>query len=264
LETVLCVLHAGGKFGGDDSGYKVSGGLHGVGVSVVNALSEKLTVEVVRDGNLHTMFFEKGVPKSALDVKPVPAGATRGTKVVFKPDPTIFKTTVDMDFDKLATRVDELAYLNPGLTIKMIDKRSAATRRKQIVAQAQADEDDNGPALKPKALIKADHSEESESEEDDLPPLVKVYRHDGGIKELIHVLCADKTNLHPDVDVIYVSEERKGITVEVAMRWSEDQYSESLTTFANGIRTSDGGSHLDGLKASVTRTINSSARKVRF
>jgi DNA gyrase subunit B len=269
LETVLCVLHAGGKFGGDESGYKVSGGLHGVGVSVVNALSEKLTVSVVRDGSFHTMNFAKGIPQSQLSKRPSEKDASRGTTVLFKPDPTIFKTTVDFEFDKLAARIDELAYLNAGLTINLIDRRTKAMRLKQALIKSQTEDDEGvvpGADEKSPFLIKSTEVEEVEAEvvvlEEDAPPRVEVFRHDGGIKELIKVLCEGKTNLHPDVDVITISEERKGVTVEVSMRWSADQYSDQITSFANGIRTSDGGSHLDGLKTAVTRTINSSARKV--
>jgi DNA gyrase subunit B len=133
LETVLCVLHAGGKFGGESSGYRVSGGLHGVGLSVVNALSEELVVKVVRDSTFHTMSFSKGLPLSDIIMRPSREGVeSRGTAVRFRPDPSIFKTTVVFDFDRLATRLDELAYLNAGLTIHLLDKRSKAQILHQI------------------------------------------------------------------------------------------------------------------------------------
>lgn len=114
LETVLCVLHAGGKFGGESSGYKVSGGLHGVGISVVNALSEKMTVEVVRDGYFHQMTFIQGIPVTELQRREARTDESKGTRVWFKPDPEIFKTTTQFDCEKLAERLDELAYLNAG------------------------------------------------------------------------------------------------------------------------------------------------------
>lgn len=114
LETVLCVLHAGGKFGGEASGYQVSGGLHGVGISVVNALSEVLTVEVVRDGQWHAMSFSRGIPTTELQVRPAAPEEIRGTRVHFKPDADIFKVTTEFDSETLATRLDELAYLNAG------------------------------------------------------------------------------------------------------------------------------------------------------
>ena len=123
LETVLCVLHAGGKFGGEDSGYKVSGGLHGVGISVVNALSESLRVQVMRDNMVHEMEFARGVPQGAIKITPAGTDFSRGTRVTFKPDPQIFKATTEFEYDKLAYRIVELAYLNAGITIKMTDKR---------------------------------------------------------------------------------------------------------------------------------------------
>lgn len=118
LETVLCVLHAGGKFGGEHSGYKVSGGLHGVGLSVVNALSESLKVQVTRNGKVHVMGFERGIPTTALEERPIASEdenmKTSGTKVTFVPDQVIFKSGIEFEFDKLAGRMDELAYLNAG------------------------------------------------------------------------------------------------------------------------------------------------------
>jgi DNA gyrase subunit B len=197
LETVLCVLHAGGKFGGDESGYKVSGGLHGVGISVVNALSKHMTVEVARDGNLHRMELARGIPLAPLAIKPLSSSATdmiRGTKVTFQPDPDIFKSTLDFEHDKLAGRFDELAYLNPGLTLTFIDERIRA---------------------------------ESDSQDADANR-VKVYCHNGGISELVKCLCEDKVQLHPEVDVITINEERQNVIVEIAMRWSKDMYTDSI------------------------------------
>lgn len=252
LETVLCVLHAGGKFGGDDSGYKVSGGLHGVGISVVNALSEALTVQVSRDGNLHTMKFAKGIPQTDLVIAPNPGGAfARGTRVLFKPDPEIFKTTTDFDFEKLAARVDELAYLNAGLTLRMIDRRSLSSRKR------------GGEGGESTLSAVVDDALEEQIEGDDPSGAVeiKTYRHDGGIAELVKVLTADNQELHAEIDVIKIKDERKGVQVEAALRWSKDFYSEALSGFANGIRTSDGGSHLEGLKAAVAKSINAQARK---
>lgn len=272
METVLTVLHAGGKFGGDDSGYKVSGGLHGVGVSVVNALSSVLKCEVTREGNLHSLTFAAGVPQSGMVIGPAPEdrkGQT-GTRVVFQPDPSIFKTTLHFDYDKLASRVDELAYLNAGLTLTMIDKRSKANRKKgqKVTAdlaieqkmETGGDEEGAGASegTEKKSLINA---EEQEEEDETIVSRVDVYRHDGGISELVETLCADKQNLHPTKDIISACIERKGVNVEVALRWSKDQFTESLTGFANGIRTIDGGTHIDGLKASISKVLNASLRK---
>lgn len=120
---MLCVLHAGGKFGGDDSGYKVSGGLHGVGISVVNALSEELDVEVKRDERVHRMRFSRGQPLGDIQIDDAAADVSSGTRVRFLPDPQIFKTALVFDAKKLAARLDELAYLNAGLTIHLVDER---------------------------------------------------------------------------------------------------------------------------------------------
>lgn len=122
LEVVLTVLHAGGKFGGDDSGYKVSGGLHGVGISVVNALSEMLTVQVKREGQIHQQEFRRGVPQ--YDVKVIGETEETGTLVTFQPDPEIFKETTEYDFDTLQSRIRELAFLNKGIEINLIDERT--------------------------------------------------------------------------------------------------------------------------------------------
>lgn len=238
LETVLCVLHAGGKFGGDDSGYKVSGGLHGVGISVVNALSETMQVDVARDGKFYSMKLSQGKPLGNIQMEPLHLSEhqmIRGTRVTFKPDPLIFKTTLEFDYDRLADRFDELAYLNPGLTITMKDDRG---------------------------IVRASMSDGSDTDNVNTKrELVKVFRHDGGINELVKHLCNDKENLHPELEVIAINEEKKGVIVEIAMRWSRDMYTDNIIGFANGIRTADGGSHLDGLKAAISRTVNSFVKK---
>lgn len=250
LETVLCVLHAGGKFGGDDSGYKVSGGLHGVGISVVNALSSSLTVEVVRDGMFHSMSFSKGIPISDILIRPATADEKRGTRVRFVPDDTIFKTAMDFEFDRLASRFDELAYLNAGLTIHLTDLR---TGKKKTVTESTVE---SGGLAVPIEL-----------EGNKLREVT--YCHIGGIKELVQSLCHDKKNLHPEKDLLYVCEnyvhvvndQKTNINIEVALRWSKDMFMDNLFGFANGIRTGDGGSHLDGLKAALSKIINQVAKK---
>ncbi|MEO0770406.1 MAG: DNA topoisomerase (ATP-hydrolyzing) subunit B [Cyanobacteria bacterium J06649_4] len=218
LETVLTVLHAGGKFGGD-SGYKVSGGLHGVGVSVVNALSEWVEVTVWRDGKVHTQRFERGNPVGAL--KTEKGSSKTGTQVVFKPDATIFTHTVEFDYETLARRLRELAYLNAGVDITFTDYRLE--------------------------LMKADE------------PRVAHYCYEGGIKEYVEYINDGKEPLHPDV--IYVNSDKNGVQVEAALQWCGDAFSDNLMGFANNIRTIDGGTHLEGLKAVLTRTMNVIARK---
>eukprot|EP01032_Pedospumella_encystans_P012016 gene12016-13930_t len=296
LETVLCVLHAGGKFGGEDSGYKVSGGLHGVGISVVNALSEALNVEVVRENTFHSMQFAQGLPVSELITRPALSGESRGTKVVFRPDPVIFKTTTTFEFDKLAMRLDELAYLNAGLSISLIDKRPKPTAamlaqmRANKIAESIDGEDvpkiDTPDVVEDVEIGSTAHISNQQSQIADTVTKKDIFYHEGGIKELVSVLCEGKSPLlqtsaenteagateaskknekSPTTefsDVISVSQESKGVAVQVAMRWSRDHYVDALQGFANGIRTADGGTHLDGLKSAVTKTVNAFAKKL--
>jgi DNA gyrase subunit B len=222
LETVLTVLHAGGKFGA--GGYKVSGGLHGVGVSVVNALSEWVEVTVHRQDQVHTQRFERGQPIGTLASVPVAAdqkGYT-GTSVRFKPDLEIFTVGIEFDYQTLASRLRELAYLNGGVRIVFRDERPAAR---------------------------------SESGE----PHEETYFYEGGIKEYVAYMNAEKDPLHPDI--IYVNAEKEGVQVEAALQWCVDAYSDSILGFANNIRTVDGGTHIEGLKTVLTRTLNAFAKK---
>jgi DNA gyrase subunit B len=213
LETVLTILHAGGKFG--SGGYKVSGGLHGVGISVVNALSEWVQVTVWRDGKIHTQRYERGVPVTNLENSPSPEKKT-GTRVSFLPDTEIFTQGIEFDYSTLSGRLRELAYLNAGVKITFIDHRPTE-------------------------------------------PHVETYCYEGGIKEYVAYMCREKETLHKDI--IYVSGEKNGITIEVAFQWCIDAYSDNILGFANNIRTIDGGTHLEGLKAVLTRTLNNVARK---
>ncbi|PIG92418.1 DNA topoisomerase (ATP-hydrolyzing) subunit B [Gloeocapsopsis sp. IPPAS B-1203] len=218
LETVMTVLHAGGKFGG--GGYKVSGGLHGVGISVVNALSELIEVTVWRDKRVHVQRFERGIPVTELQVKAFNEGKT-GTSVTFKPDATIFTTGTEFDYITLAGRLRELAYLNAGVKITFSDRRLE--------------------------LLKSSE------------PKVETYEYKGGIKEYIAYMNRDKQPLHEEI--IFVQGERNNVQVEVALQWSVDAYTDNILGFANNIRTVDGGTHLEGLKAVLTRTLNAIARK---
>jgi DNA gyrase subunit B len=218
LETVMTVLHAGGKFGG--GGYKVSGGLHGVGISVVNALSEWVEVTVWRDEKIHAQRFERGAPVTDLEVNPDTQTRT-GTSVTFKPDPKIFTTTTEFDYATLSGRLRELAYLNAGVEITFTDNRLE--------------------------LLKSEE------------PKVETYYYAGGIREYISYMNSDKQALHEEI--IYVQGERNNVQVEVALQWCVDAYTDNLLGFANNIRTIDGGTHLEGLKAVLTRTMNSLARK---
>ncbi len=212
LQLVMTTLHAGAKFGG--GGYKVSGGLHGVGVSAVNALSEWLEVVVdnPRDGLRYRQRYERGVPVTPVET----LGKTdrRGTTVTFRFDPTIFKD-VDYQFDILAQRMREMAFVTRGVTIRLIDERPS-----------------------------------------DFPRRMTFY-FEGGVLSFVRHLNRNRTPLHPPV---YVEKEVDGIGVEVAIQYT-DSYTESVYPFANTIHTVDGGTHLTGLRAALTRTINDYARK---
>jgi DNA gyrase subunit B len=218
LETVMTVLHAGGKFGG--GGYKVSGGLHGVGISVVNALSEWVEATVWRDRTVYTQRFERGVPVTELVAKPNGKQRT-GTAIAFKPDSQIFTTETAFDYNTLVGRFRELAYLNAGVQLTFRDCR----------------------------LDLLNSSE----------PKVESYRYDGGIREYVAYMNRDKQPIHEEI--IHIQAERHNVQVEVALQWCVDAYSDNLLGFANNIRTIDGGTHLEGLKAVLTRTLNSIARK---
>jgi DNA gyrase subunit B len=220
LETVLTVLHAGGKFGA--GGYKVSGGLHGVGISVVNALSAWVEVTVHRQGQEHRQRFERGVPIGSLASTPAADPEQTGTLVRFLPDLEIFSTGIEFDYHTLSARLRELAYLNGGVRIVFRDER-------------------------PAALSSAGEAHE------------EVYFYEGGIREYVAYMNAEKEPLHPEI--IHVNAEKDGVQVEAALQWCADAYSDSILGFANNIRTVDGGTHIEGLKTVLTRTLNTFAKK---
>ncbi len=217
LETVLTVLHAGGKFG--DGGYSVSGGLHGVGVSVVNALSSDLEVKVWREQNMYSQKFSKGIPVGGLLTVPTEKADRTGTSVTFMPDTSIFTHGIEFDYDILAIRFRELAYLNAGIKISFADRRTG-----------------EGFTLRE-----------------------ETYLYEGGIKEYISHINEEKQPLHEEI--IYVQGVKNNVQVEVALQWCSDAYTDNLLGFANNIKTKEGGTHLEGLKAVLTRTINSIGRK---
>ena len=210
VELALTVLHAGGKF--DKNSYKVSGGLHGVGVSVVNALSERLTVTVDRDGARHQMSFVRGQTTQKLTVIGMAAGT--GTTVTFKPDPQIF-TVLEFSFTTLADRLRQLAFLNGGITITITDEREET-------------------------------------------PKVETFYYKGGLIEFVTFLNRNKKPLHPKP--VAFSATRDDVDVDVALQY-EDGYNENTFTFVNNINTHEGGTHLTGFRAALTRTINDVAKK---
>lgn len=220
VETVFTVLHAGGKFG--EGGYKVSGGLHGVGASVVNALSEKLEVLVTRDGKVHKQIYRRGIPDGALEVIGDAEKGQHGTKVTFWPDDQIFhdineegeRVKIHVEFDVMATRLREMAFLNKGLKISFADKR-----------------------------VEDKHD---------------LYHYAGGIASYVEYINDTRTPVHKPP--IYFEQERDNIVVECALQWT-DVYAESIYTFVNNINTHDGGTHLTGFRNALTRIINDYSRK---
>ncbi|HET7043304.1 MAG TPA: ATP-binding protein, partial [Gaiellaceae bacterium] len=208
LTTVLTKLHAGGKFGG--AGYKVSGGLHGVGVSVVNALSEWLIAEVHRDGEIHRQEFARGEPQGPVEV----VGTTKetGTTISFLPDREVFEET-EYNADTLTQRLRETAFLTRGLRIVLTDERAEGKRVE--------------------------------------------FHYEGGIRDFVAYTNESKDPIHKHV--VYFEGENDAGLVEVAMQWN-GSYQESIFSFANNINTHEGGTHMQGFRSALTRTINKYAR----
>lgn len=202
VEVVMTRLHAGGKF--DDAVYKVSGGLHGVGVSVVNALSEFLEVEIRRGGYVYFQRYERGQTKTPLEQ--IGETRRRGTRVTFKPDPEIF-TDTNLSFDILSQRMRELAFLNKGLRIDLIDERTSKEKK---------------------------------------------FHYEGGLIQFVEYLNRNKEPLHPEV--VFIEGKRQDVIIEIALQYNRT-YNEKIFTFANNINTREGGSHLVGFKAGLTRSI---------
>lgn len=242
LETVLTVLHAGGKFGGDASGYSVSGGLHGVGVSVVNALSEELEVTVWRDGCCHQQRFSRGIPQTELEVSPAAGtdASLNGTRVRFRYDDTIFSKNATFDTETLRLRLRELAFLNSSAHIHF---RVEGTKHQKSKIDMNASDDYIG-------------LEGTMDVGDDW----ETFHYAGGLREYVCHLNRDKQAFHAPITFQKTVD---GVQVEVAMQWCGDSFSDTLIGFVNSIKTVDGGTHLDGFKAAVTRTLNSLARKTK-
>ena len=224
VEVVLTVLHAGGKFGG--SGYSVSGGLHGVGVSVVNALSKQLDVEVRRDGFTHRQTYDHGVPTAPLAKGE--AVTESGTTITFWADEEIFETT-HFDFTTLSRRFQEMAFLNSGLTISLTDER--------VMVVVDTEDDDNVEQVRSVS-----------------------YCYEGGIADFVRHINASKGVANPSVIYIENEAEDKRMSAEIAMQWNTT-YTESVYTFANTINTTEGGTHEEGFRAAMTTLVNKFARE---
>lgn len=210
LETVMTVLHAGGKFG--DGGYKVSGGLHGVGVSVVNALSSRTIAEVYRDGKIYTQEYHRG--DAGAEMKVIGKTDKRGTKITFWPDKEIFDV-IDFEFPTILNRLRQQAYLTKGVTISVVDERTDARYK---------------------------------------------FYFEGGIKSYVQHINKGKESIG---SVVYIEKEVDEGLIEVALQYN-NSFQETIYTFANNIHTVDGGTHLTGFKAALTRTINAYARKAEI
>ncbi|MDX6381096.1 MAG: gyrase subunit [Rubrobacteraceae bacterium] len=212
-EVIMTTLHAGGKF--DGQGYKVSGGLHGVGASVVNALSEWLELEIKREGHVWTQRYERGFPQGEIErARKLKKGEDTGTTVRFMPDPEVFTETLELSFDTLSRRFRESAFLNKGLKIILLDER-----------------------------------EEDRS---------ATYQYEGGIRDFVEHINEAKDPVHKTI--FYLEREEAIGDVEVAMQWNSG-FQDSVFTFANNINTHEGGTHLSGFRAALTRTINDYARQ---
>nr|WP_202122249.1 DNA topoisomerase (ATP-hydrolyzing) subunit B [Streptomyces sp. BA2] len=234
VEVVLTVLHAGGKFGG--GGYAVSGGLHGVGVSVVNALSTKLAVDIRTDGYRWTQDYKLGVPTAPL-AKHEPVEDS-GTTVTFWADPDVFETT-EYSFETLARRFQEMAFLNKGLTIKLTDERESA-----------------------KATAGADSAEATDDEAAEARTVT--YHYEGGIVDFVKYLNSRKGEMiHPTVIDVEAEDKERMLSAEIAMQWNS-QYTEGVYSFANTIHTHEGGTHEEGFRAALTGLVNRYAREKKL
>ena len=222
LTVALTMLHAGGKFG--DGGYKVSGGLHGVGVSVVNALSDSLTVDVRRDGYHWRQSFSLGDPVEPL--QQLEKSDDTGTIVTFYASPTIFETTT-YSYETLATRFREMAFLNKGLKITIADRRTSA---------APTEEDEDAIDVEPQVRE-------------------QTFQYADGLIDYVKYLTGTKETIHPSVIAIDAVSDEQRMSLEVAMQWNSS-FNESVHTFANTINTHEGGTHEEGFRAALTNTVN--------
>ena len=248
VELVLTQLHAGGKFGG--GGYKVSGGLHGVGSSVVNALSTRLDVCVRQKGHAFRMSFDHGVPTGPL--AKMEETARTGTTITFWANPEIFET-VEYDYETIRARFQQYAFLNKGLTINLVDERVADTD------EAALDLD----GVDADIAVVEDHEDEDAGGEARTTTARSVsYRYDNGLVDYVNHLVGSKKSdpVHADVISIEVEDTSRSLALELAMQWTS-AYSESVHSYANTVNTHEGGTHEEGFRAALTKLVNDFARK---
>jgi DNA gyrase subunit B len=240
VDVVMTQLHAGGKFGGENSGYNVSGGLHGVGVSVVNALSSRLEVDISRDGYEWFQSYDHSIPGT---LKQGEASKKTGSTVRFWADATVFETTT-YDFETVARRLQEMAFLNKGLTITLADERVTA---EQVVDEVVSD------------TAEAPKSAEEKAAEAAGPHKVKnrTFHYPGGLVDYVKHINRTKSPIHQSI--VDFAGKGEGHEVEVAMQWNAG-YSESVHTFANTINTHEGGTHEEGFRAALTSVVNKYAK----
>ena len=275
VEVVFTILHAGGKFGG--GGYKVSGGLHGVGASVVNALSNWLEVEICQGGNIYKQRYERGhvcYPLKKIGTCPV---EQTGTKVTFMPDETIFTETTEFEFDILKVRLREMAFLTKGLRIILKDDRQEEEVKEheigfsdqetaqinELLERAKADREEDAEISETEAS--EENGEEKgtleEKPEKKKKQRVAEFYYEGGIKEFVSYLNKSKMPLYENI--LYFEGEKNNVYVEVAFQHN-DSYNESVFSFVNNINTPEGGTHLQGFRNAITKTFNDYARSAKL
>ena len=275
VEVVFTILHAGGKFGG--GGYKVSGGLHGVGASVVNALSNWLEVEICQGGIIYKQRYERGhvcYPLKQIGTCPV---EQTGTKVTFMPDETIFTETTEFEFDILKVRLREMAFLTKGLRIILKDDRQEEEVKEheigfsdqetaqinELLERAKADREEDAEVSETEAS--EENGEEKgtleEKPEKKKKQRVAEFYYEGGIKEFVSYLNKSKMPLYENI--LYFEGEKNNVYVEVAFQHN-DSYNESVFSFVNNINTPEGGTHLQGFRNAITKTFNDYARSAKL
>ena len=249
VELVLTQLHAGGKFGG--GGYKVSGGLHGVGSSVVNALSTRLDVAVRQKGHAYRMSFDHGVPTGPLTQ--MEETERTGTTITFWANPDIFES-VEYDWETIRARFQQMAFLNKGLTINLVDERVPAT----------TDDEPDLDGVDADIAEVEDHEDDEQAGGDTRTTTARSvsYRYDGGLVDYVGHLTSSKKSdpVHAEIIDIEVEDDERSLSLEIAMQWTT-AYSESVHTYANTINTHEGGTHEEGFRAALTKLVNDFARR---